>query len=52
MEILFLGLLLAAVYSAWLFAVRRTGGKYRFAFLPFLLAGYLIWLLLDGKGAL
>lgn len=52
MEIFFLGLCLAAGYSAWLFLVKKTGGKYRIAFLPFLMAGYLIWLLLDGKGAL
>lgn len=50
-EIFFLGLLLAAGYSAWLFLVKKTGGKYRIAFLPFLMAGYLVWLLLNGKGA-
>lgn len=51
LEIFFMGLLLASGYSAWLFLVKKTGGKYRIAFLPFLMAGYLIWLLLDGMGA-
>lgn len=50
MEILFLGLVLAAVYSAWLFLVKKTGGKYRVVFIPFLTAGYFIWLLFAGKG--
>lgn len=49
-EILFFALLLSAVYSAWLIFVKSTGGKYRIAFLPFLAAGYLIWLLLAGEG--
>ena len=49
-EILFLALLLSAVYSAWLIFVKSTGRKYKIAFLPFLAAGYLIWLLLAGKG--
>jgi prepilin signal peptidase PulO-like enzyme (type II secretory pathway) len=49
-EILFLALLLSAVYSAWLIFVKSTGRKYKIAFLPFLAAGYLIWLLLAGEG--
>lgn len=49
-EILFLALLLSAAYSAWLIFVRSTGGKHRIAFLPFLAAGYLVWLLLEGEG--
>ncbi|MEY8427418.1 A24 family peptidase [Lachnospiraceae bacterium 46-15] len=49
-EILFVALFLSAVYSAWLIFVKSTGGKYRIAFLPFLAAGYLIWLLLTGEG--
>lgn len=49
MEIVFLGLFLAAGYSAWLFLVKRAGRKYRIAFLPFLMAGYLIWLFLAGE---
>jgi len=49
MEIFFLGLFLAAGYSAWLFLVKRAGRKYRIAFLPFLLAGYLIWICMAGE---
>lgn len=51
MEIFFLGLCLASVYSAWLFLVRNKERKYRIAFLPFLMGGCLIWLLLEGKWA-
>jgi len=46
MEILFLGLVLSAVYSAWLLAVKHKSGKTQIPFLPFFLAGYLVWIFL------
>lgn len=49
-EIFFLGLLLSSVYASWLFLVRKKSGKYRIAFLPFLLAGYLTWIMFVEKG--
>ena len=49
-EIFFLGLLVSSVYASWLFFIRKKSGKYRIAFLPFLLAGYLIWLMFVEKG--
>ncbi len=49
-EIFFFGLCLSAVYGAWLFLARKKGGKHRMAFLPFLMGGYVIWLLM-GEGA-
>lgn len=49
MEIVFLGLFLAAGYSAWLFLVKRAGRKHRIAFLPFLMAGYLVWICMAGE---
>lgn len=45
-EILFTGLMLTAVYAAWLSVVRRKGRGYRIPFLPFLLGGYIFWLIL------
>jgi len=49
-EILFTGLLLTAVYAAWLCVIRKKGRGYRIAFLPFLLGGYLLWLILMSRG--
>lgn len=42
--ILLLAFLLASAYALWLTAGRRQSAKYRFAFLPYIGAGFLIWL--------
>lgn len=52
LELLFIGLLLAAVYAAWLLIARHTGRRQSFAFIPFMAAAQLIRILLYWAGGI
>lgn len=50
--ILFLALLMSAGVSAVLITVKKAGRKYRIPFLPFMLLGWGIWILIEMKEVL